>query len=61
MNPENLNLSELPWLPIQAMNCFPSAPSIYFVLDAFNQVPQYFCGGCCAHSGATTKDNAVVE
>lgn len=40
MNPKTLNLSELPWLPLEEKSAFPTQPAIYFCIDS-NDVVQY--------------------
>ncbi len=38
INPETLNLSKLPWLPLEEKLSFPSSPSIYFCIDSENVI-----------------------
>jgi len=38
INPSELNLSTLPWLPLEAKSAFPSQPAIYFAIDAQNTI-----------------------
>jgi hypothetical protein len=32
IDPQSLNLSSLPWLPLEAKSAFPRQPAIYFAL-----------------------------
>ena len=36
INPQDINLASLPWLPLEAKSAFPQQPAIYFAID--------FCG-----------------
>jgi excinuclease UvrABC nuclease subunit len=38
INPADLNLSSLPWVPLDATAGFPSQPGIYFAIDSLNQI-----------------------
>lgn len=38
INPADLNLSSLPWLPLEARSSFPRQPAIYFAIDSQNNV-----------------------
>lgn len=38
INPENLNISELPWLPLSESSAFPSEPAIYIAIDSNNTI-----------------------
>ncbi|MDJ0579065.1 GIY-YIG nuclease family protein [Crocosphaera sp.] len=40
INPKELDLSKLPWLPLDAKSAFPRQPAIYFAIDS-NDVIQY--------------------
>jgi hypothetical protein len=33
IDPKSLNLSALPWLPLDARSAFPRNPAIYFAID----------------------------
>ena len=38
INPSELNLSSLPWLPLEAKAAFPRQPAIYFAIDSQDNV-----------------------
>lgn len=38
IDPESIDLSSLPWLPIEEKAAFPKRPSIYFAIDSFGNV-----------------------
>lgn len=38
INPQELSLSTLPWLPLEASAAFPRQPAIYFAIDSLNKV-----------------------
>lgn len=38
INPSEINLSSLPWVPLDATAGFPAQPGIYFAIDSLNQV-----------------------
>jgi len=38
INPSEVNLSELPWLPLEAKSAFPRQSSIYFAIDSLGTV-----------------------
>lgn len=38
INPEDINLSALPWLPLDELITFPRKPAIYFAIDSANRV-----------------------
>lgn len=40
IDPSEINLSSLPWLPLDARSAFPQNPAIYFAIDS-NDVVQY--------------------
>ena len=38
INPESLDLSVLPWLPLESRNKLPRKPVIYFAIDSLDQI-----------------------
>ena len=40
IDPKELDISTLPWLPLEAKSAFPRQPAIYFAMDS-NDVIQY--------------------
>ena len=38
INPSEINLSSLPWLPLEERSAFPRQPAIYFAIDAQDQI-----------------------
>lgn len=38
INPSELNLSSLPWLPLEEKTAFPKQPAIYFAIDSLGTV-----------------------
>ena len=38
INPSELNLSTLPWLPLEAKSAFPRKPAIYFAIDSQDSI-----------------------
>lgn len=38
INPSSIDLSSLPWLPLDARSAFPRQPAIYFAIDSQNQI-----------------------
>jgi hypothetical protein len=38
INPSDLKLDALPWLPLQEKRAFPKHPVIYFAIDSLNQL-----------------------
>jgi hypothetical protein len=38
INPESLDLSALPWLPLEAKSAFPKQSAIYFAIDSLGNI-----------------------
>ena len=38
IDPSELDLSALPWLPLGAKNAFPRDPAIYFAIDSLGEI-----------------------
>jgi DNA-binding XRE family transcriptional regulator len=38
INPESLDLSALPWLPLEAKSAFPKQSAIYFAIDSLGEI-----------------------
>lgn len=38
IDPENLDLAVLPWLPLEATSAFPKQSAIYFAIDSLGEI-----------------------
>ena len=38
INPQLIDISSLPWLPLDARSAFPKQPAIYFAIDSKNRI-----------------------
>jgi hypothetical protein len=43
INPSEINLSSLPWLPLDAKSAFPKNPAIYFAIDSQGTIQYIGC------------------